>query len=139
MLDTKKIVNGNFCKVYHNGDWLMDVKAADLSLNIDKEEVPRAGTRAKGYKTTGFGGEGTMTSYMTSHRFIDLITQITDDVSSPYFTELLFEVNDPEAIEAKTFISITDVQFDNAPILSFEVGSLTEREYQFTFSGYSRK
>lgn len=141
MLNTESIVNGTFCKVYHDGEWLMNVKSADVSVAIGKEEVARAGTRWLGDKTTSLKGEGSFSGYRVNNKFLSLVGQVQrgGGTWAPYLTELVMEVNDPTSPEAKTFITLQNVSFDNLPLLNFEVNSLVEEEWNFTFSGYSRK
>ena len=136
MLDATTIINGSFCKVYHDGEWLTNVTKLEASVKINKEEVKRAGTRWTGYKTTSLQGEGSMTGYKATHKFVKLISQITDDVSSPFVTELLLEINDPESPDSKAFIRLKGVQFDTIPLLSYETDKLVEEELQFTFEGF---
>ncbi len=141
MLDAKKIVNGSFCRVFHEGEWMMNVTSAEVSVEIGKEEVNLSGTRWVGHKTTTLTGEGSFTGYKTSHYWTALIgnVQRKDGTEAPFVTELVLEVNDPESPEAKTFITLQNVQFDNVPILSFENGSLVEEEINFTFRGWDRR
>lgn len=135
-LDTRTILNGSFCKLYHEGEWLANVTKFEASLKINKEEVKRAGTRSTGHKTTSFQGEGSFTSYKVSNKLVKLLSQITDDAAPPFLTELLVETNDPESPDTKTFLRLKNVQFDNIPLLSYELDKLVEEEFQFTFEDH---
>ncbi|WP_298833950.1 phage tail tube protein [uncultured Planococcus sp.] len=141
MLDSKTIVNGTFCKVYHDGQWLFNVTSAEVSVAISKEEVARAGTRWLGDKVTTLKGEGSFSGYRVNNDLLSLVGQVQrgEGTWAPFVTELVMEVNDPESPQAKTFITLQNVSFDNIALLNFEVGSLVEEEWNFTFSGYSRK
>ena len=50
MLDSTKVINGAFCKVYHNGKWLTNANGLELQVEVNYEDVPRAGTRKLGKK-----------------------------------------------------------------------------------------
>jgi hypothetical protein len=135
-IDTRTVLNGSFCKLYHEGEWLANVTKFEASVKINKEEIKRAGTRSTGQKVTSFQGEGSFTAYKTSHKLVKLLSQITDDGSSPLLTELLVEINDPESPDTKTFLRLKNVQFDTIPLLSYEVDKTVEEEFQYTFEDY---
>ncbi|WP_232696549.1 phage tail tube protein [Brevibacillus daliensis] len=135
-MDSTKVVNGAFCKVYHDGVWLTYVTSFSASVSVSYEDIKRAGTRWVGKKATSLSGEGSMTGYKLTHDLTKLISRVGDDVSSPYVTELLVEVNDPESPQAKAFIRFKQVQFEAVPILDYEVNSVVEEELNFTFSGF---
>ncbi|MED4399772.1 phage tail tube protein [Metabacillus fastidiosus] len=134
-LDSKTVLNGSFVKVYHEGEWLMDMKGVELAEEYSYEDVPRSGTRWVGKKLVSVDGTGSCTGYKTSRRMNKLISQNSDDTQGSYVTELLFEVCDPETLELNGFIRVKEVQFESNPILSAETGSLVEQELSFTHQG----
>lgn len=54
---------------------------------------------------------------------------------SPYVTELIVKIDDPEAFGAYR-VRLKNVTFDRIPVVNYEVGSIVEQEYTFVFSGY---
>lgn len=136
MLDSTKVINGSFCKVYHNGEWLTNATGLELQVEVNYEDVPRAGTRKVGKKATSIDMSGTLSGTKINHNFVKAISQIMDDSQGAFVTELLAEVNDPEATDAKAFIRVKGVQFNTIPVLNFEHGSIVEEELPFVFDDY---
>ena len=138
MLDSTRTLNGAFGKLYHEGEWLTNVTGIEINVEINYEEIMRAGTRKVGYKATTITSSGTISSYKVSHKFVDAISQIMDDSKGAFVTELITEINDPENPEASGFIRLKGVQFNTIPILSYEHGSIVEEELQFVFDDFER-
>ncbi|NYV67560.1 phage tail tube protein [Bacillus sp. Gen3] len=136
MLDATKTINGTFCTMYHEGQWLTNVTSAEATVEINKEEIPRAGTRWIGHKQTSLTGSGSMTGYKITNELAKRIGQIADDTQAAFVTELIMKIDDPENNDGKTRIRLKGVQFDSIPLLNYEVNSIIEEETPFTFSGY---
>lgn len=138
MLDATRVINGSYGKLYHDGEWLTNVTGVELNIDINYEEVPRAGTRVLGHKATTITMTGTIQSFKVTRRLVDAISQILDDGQGAFVTELLVNIDDPENPDMRGFIRLKGVQFTNIPLMSFEHGSLVEEELQFVFTGYER-
>lgn len=136
VLDSTKVINGSFVKVHHNGEWLTNANSIELSAEVNYEDVPRAGTRKLGKKATTIDMTGTIGGLKINHNLVRAISQIMDDSQGAFVTELLAEVNDPEAPDAKAFIRVKGVQFNTIPILNSEHGSIVEEELPFVFDDY---
>jgi len=138
MMDATRVLNGAFGKLHHEGEWLTNVTGVELNIDINYEEIARAGTRVLGHKATTVTMNGTIASYKVTRRFVDAISQILDDSKGAFVTELITEINDPENPEMSGFIRIKGVQFNTIPLLNFEHGSIVEEELQFVYTGYER-
>lgn len=138
MMDATRTLNGAFGKLYHEGEWITNVTGVELNIEIEYEEVPRAGTRVLGQKATTITMEGTIQSHKVTRRFVDAISQILDDSKGAFVTELVTEIDDPENPEMSGFIRLKGVQFNNIPLLNYEHGEIVEEELQFVFLGYER-
>jgi Phage tail tube protein len=135
-LDSTKVLNGSFGKMFDaDGNWLTNVTQAEATGEINKEEVPRAGTRTMGHKVTSITYSGSMTGYKITSALAKKIAQVADDSKGAFVTELVMKLEDPEAAD-KTWVRLKGVQFDSIPILSYEVGSIVNEETPFTFSGF---
>jgi hypothetical protein len=134
-LDASRTINGTFGTVYHDGDWLTNIRQCQLNVEIEKEEIRRAGTRWKAHKVVGLSGTGTISGYKVTSDMIRLISQVADDTKGAFTTELITKLADPEAYGYER-IRVKGVQFDNIPLANFEVGSIVEEELNFTFTGY---
>lgn len=136
-MDSTKVLNGTFGKLIHDGTWMTNVTSCEASVEINKEEINRAGTRWVGHKVTSISGSGTFSGYRLTSDLVKKIGQISNDGQGAFVTELIMAVSDPEAgEEGKTKVRLKNVQFDSIPLLSFEVGTIIEQETPFTFSGY---
>ena len=134
-LDATRTINGSYGEVWHEGVWLTNVQSAEATVEIDKEEIKRSGTRWVGHKVTSLTGSGTISGYKITSDFIQLIGSVATDKGKPYVTSIILKLADPEAYGAER-VMLKGVQFDQIPLGKFEVGSLVEEELPFTFSGY---
>jgi hypothetical protein len=134
-LNASRTINGTYGYVYHNGQWLTNITKCQLNVDIDKEEVKRAGTRWAAHKVVGLSGKGSISGYKVTSDMVRLIGQIADDTKGAYTTELITKLADPEAYGYER-IRVKGVQFDNIPLTNFEVGKIVEEELNFTFTGY---
>lgn len=136
MLDSSKTINGSFGKMFHDGEWLTNITQAEATIEINKEEINRAGTRWVGHKVTSLTGSGSMTGYRITSDLVRKIAQVSDDNQGSFVTELIMKIDDPENNEGKTRVRLKGVQFDSIPLLSYEVTSIVEEETPFTFSHF---
>ncbi|MFT4413188.1 phage tail tube protein [Fredinandcohnia humi] len=134
-LDATRVINGTYGEVWHDGKWLTNITSAEATVEINKEEVTRAGTRWIAHKVTSLTGSGTITGYKVTTELMEAIGQIADDRKGAFVTELILKLDDPEAFGAYR-VRLKGVQFDQIPLINYEVGSLVEEELPFTFTGY---
>jgi hypothetical protein len=134
-LDATRVINGQYGEVWQDGKWLTNVQSAEATVEINKEEIMRSGTRWVGHKVTSLKGSGTIKGYKVTSDFITLIGSVASDRGKPYVTELILKLNDPESFGAER-VRLKSVQFDQIPLGKFEVGAIVEEELPFTFSGY---
>lgn len=135
-LDAKRVISGNYGQLFdQDGEWLSNVTSVEANIEIGMEEIKLAGTRWLGNKTTTLKGSGSINGYLVTSEWIEKMAQVTDDVSSPYVTELIVKIDDPEAFGAYR-VRLKNVTFDRIPVVNYEVGSIVEQEYTFVFSGY---
>lgn len=136
MLDATRVMNGSFGQVFDaNGNWLTNIKSAEAVVEINKEEILRAGTRWVGHKATTLTGTGTITGYKVTTEFAEAIGAISADNGASFVTSIRMKVADPES---GTFsVVLSGVQFDRIPLVNYELGAVVEEELPFTFSSYT--
>lgn len=135
ILDSRKVINGNFGQVFdQDGNWLTNITGCEATIEIGLEEVKLAGTRWLGNKVTTLKGAGSLSGYLVTSEFIEKAMQVMDDVSSPFVTELVVKLDDPESFGAYR-VRLKNVTFDKIPLINFEVGAIVEQELTFVFSG----
>ncbi|WP_127506933.1 phage tail tube protein [Paenibacillus humicus] len=126
--------SGNHGKLFDaDGNWLTNVFQVEVNIDVDIEEIKRAGSRWKGHKVTGLKGTGSYTSYLLTTNFKDKLLKVTNDTSAPFVTELIVKLADPEASGAYR-VRVKNVMFDKIPVIKFAVGEVVEEEHSFVFS-----
>lgn len=136
VLDSTKVISGSYGQVFDaDGNWLTNIMKCEATIEIGFEEIKRAGTRWIGNKVTTLKGSGTISGYMVTSEFIEKMAQVTDDRSSPFTTELVVKLDDPESFGSYR-VRLKEVTFDKIPIVNYEVGAIVEQELSFLFSGY---
>lgn len=136
VMDASRVMNGSFGSVIDaNGNWLTNAKSAEATVEVNKEEINRAGTRWVGHKATSLTGTGTISGYRITTELIEAIGSIANDKKGSYVTELRMKLDDPEAFGAVS-VRLKGVQFDQIPLMKYELNSIVEEELPFTFSGY---
>ncbi|MCM3784314.1 phage tail tube protein [Neobacillus mesonae] len=135
-LDARRVVSGNYAYVYDvDGNQLTSIFNIQANIEVGIEEVRSPGTRWIGNKQTTLKGTGSATGYLVTTEWIEKMSQVADDKSSPYVTELIIKLHDPESHGAYR-VRLKNVMFDNIPLVNAEVGSIVENEYTFVFSGH---
>lgn len=135
-LQAEKVISGSFGYLHHEGVWMTNVTSAQASVQINKEEITRAGTRWVGHKAMSVLGSGSMTGYKMTPDLVKRIGQFTDDKSPMFVTELIMKLDDPDSPETKQRVRYKGVQFDVVNLMNYEAGSIVTEETPFTFSGY---
>ena len=135
-LQAEKVISGSFGYMHHEGVWLTNVTSAQATVQINKEEIPRVGTRWIGHKAMSVLGSGSMTGYKMTPDLAKRIGQFTDDKSPMFVTELIMKLDDPDSSETKQRVRLKGVQFDVVNLMNYEAGSIVTEETPFTFSGY---
>ncbi|WP_046214784.1 phage tail tube protein [Paenibacillus wulumuqiensis] len=135
-LNAQRTISGTFGKtIDENGNWLNNVYKIEANIEITFADVKRSGTRWMGNKVTGLKGSGTIGSYMITSEWIEKMAQVTDDKSSPFTTQLIVTLADPESFGAYR-VRLMNVTFDKIPVVQYEVGEIVDQELTFLFSGY---
>ncbi|RSL29098.1 phage portal protein [Salibacterium salarium] len=134
-LDSSRVIDGTFGEVRQDGRWLTNVYSVEANVSISYNDVSRSGTRWTGKKPGALEGTGTMTGYKVTSDLAKSIGSITEDRGTPYVTELIFKLDDPQSFGAER-VRLKNVQFEQITLGNFEVGSIVEEETPFNFDGY---
>lgn len=135
-LDARRVVNGRFGKLFDaDGTWLTNVTAVNASVDFDVEDVPVSGTRWMGKKATNINGNGSFTGYLVTTELLERIGSGTVDTQSAFITELIYSVTDPDTFGTYR-VRLKGVMFSSIPLITSEVGAVSQNEFTFTFTGY---
>ncbi len=134
MLDDTRVINGSYGECHREGKWLTNIYKMSAELELSYGDVKISGTRWTGQKLLSIKGTGSITGYMITTELVQNVARITDDRKSEYVTELIFKLDDPEAYGCER-VRLKHVKFSKVPIAGWEVGSVVEEEWPFTFTG----
>lgn len=133
-LDESKVINGSYGECHHEGRWLMNVFKMSADVEPEYADVKKSGSRWVGQKATAVKGTGSITGYKITSQLIAGATQIMDDRKGEYATELISKLDDPESYGYER-VRLKNVKFTKIPVAGWEVGSLIEEEWPFSFCG----
>lgn len=134
-LDPSRTINGSYGEVIHEGTWLTNMFGMTADVDIAKEDIKISGSRWTGKKVSGLAGSGSINGYKVTSELIERVSSVADDRGKQFATELISKLDDPEAYGHER-IRLKNVTFDKIPLIGWEVGSIIEEEWSFTFVGY---
>lgn len=135
VLDSSRVMNGSYGECWVDGTWQTNINHVETTVEFDKEEIKRSGTRWTGHKVIGVKGSGTISGYhITSTMQKAAAAAALDDRAVPYITEIISKLDDPEAYGAER-VRYKNVSFDEVPVSNFEAQAVVEEEWPFTFEG----
>jgi hypothetical protein len=135
MLDSTRVINGSYGEVWHEGRWLTNMYGMTAEVDLSKEEIKVSGARWTHHKVTGVSGSGSISGYKITSELVRMIQSVTANRGIEFKTELISKLDDPEAFGAER-VRLKGVSFDNIPLVGWEVGSIVEEEWNFTFEGF---
>ncbi len=135
MLESSRVIKGEFGSVWKDGQWLTNFHTAEASAEITYEEIKRSGTRAIGNKAGTIKYSGTISGYKITSELAQSVAQITDDKQGSFVCDLILKLADPEAYGHER-VRLKGVQFTKIEIMKFEHGAVVEQEWPFVFDGF---
>lgn len=134
MLDASRTINGSFGEMWESGKWVTQVYEVEATIDLEKADVKRSGTRWTAKKLVGVSGSGLFKGYKVTTEWITKIGQVLDDNKKEYVTSLIVKLDDPESFGAMR-VELTGVTFDKIDLVKYSVGAIVEEEFPFTFTG----
>jgi len=133
-MDETKVINGSYGECHCEGKWLTNIYKMSADIEPSYGDVKMSGSRWTGQKLLGLKGSGSISGYKITSELVQNVARITDDRKSEYVTELISKLDDPEAYGYER-VRLKHVKFSKIPIVGWEVGSMVEEEWPFTFVG----
>lgn len=133
-LDASRVINGSYGECHHEGKWLTNVFKMTADVEPEYTDIKRSGSRWTGQKAVALKGTGSITGYKVTSQLIAGASQIMDDRKGEYSTELISKLDDPEAYGYER-VRLKNVKFTKIPITGWEVGSVIEEEWPYSFCG----
>lgn len=134
MLDDTRVINGSYGECHCEGNWLMNIYKMTADIEPSYGDVKKSGSRWTGQKLLGLKGTGSISGYKITSELVQNVARITDDRKTEFVTELISKLDDPEAYGCER-VRLKGVKFTKIPIAGWEVGSMVEEEWPFSFTG----
>lgn len=130
----EQVINGTFGEVWVDDTYMAEVIALEAKVAIEKTEVNQTGTLAKGYKTTGLDGKGTLKLNKVTSYFINLMSENLKEGKSTTCT-IISKLDDPDSDGAER-IKLTGCTFDELTLANWEAKKLGEESVPFSFTDW---
>lgn len=130
----EQVISGTYGEVWIDGDYCAEAIGLKANIKLDKEEIKRCRTLAKGYKTTGI----TCTGSVKLNKIDSILAKkISDNLKLGKATvmTLISKLSDPDALGAERIV-IRDATFDEINLMDWEAHKILEEDLQFTFSDW---
>ena len=134
VVEPQKVINGTFGKLKIDGNLCAEVTGLEAKVTIEKEEVKRVGTLAKGFKVVGTEGKGTIKLNKVYSRFINMMNENTKAGKSTVCT-IESSLEDPES-DSPEIVELRGCIFDELTLADWEAKKLLDESIPFTFTDY---
>lgn len=130
----EQVWSGTWGELWINGNYYAEVTAFKANVKLDKQEINKVGTLAKGYKTVGLTCTGSMKLNKVSS---SLMKEISDNLKLGKVTvmTIIAKINDPDGIGPER-VAIKDATFDEIDLANWEAKKILEENIPFTFSDW---
>lgn len=129
--EANEAINGLYGFVYdENGTELQSTQSFETALEYEKEEIKQAGKFLSSHKVMGGAGSGTLTILKLDSR---LQKKVAENPTDKY--NYIGKLADPTA-KGEEAIMYKGVSFDSVQLTNYELGSLVEEEFPFTFDDW---
>lgn len=133
-MNDSRIINGSFGECFHDGKWMTNVYKMTAEIELSYGEVKLSGSRWLGQKLLSLKGTGSISGYKVTSELAQAVAVMTDDRRGEFRTELISKLNDPESFGCER-VRLKNVKFTKIPVVGWEVNSMIEEEWPFTFTG----
>lgn len=133
-MDESRVINGSYGECIHDGKWMTNVYKMSAEVEPSYGDVKHSGSRWLGQKLLSLKGTGSITGYKVTSELAQTVAVMTDDRKAEFRTELISKLDDPEAFGCER-VRLKNVKFTKIPVIGWEVGSMIEEEWPFTFTG----
>ena len=130
--EANEAINGLYGFVYdENGAELQSTQGFETTLEYEKEAIKQAGKFLDSHKVMGGSGSGTLTMLKLDSR---LQRKVAENPMAKY--TYIGKLADPTA-RGMEAVLYRGVSFDSTQLTTYELGSLVEEEFPFTFDSWN--
>lgn len=128
--------SGTYAQIIEDGRWLAQFHSANVTIDVNYEEVPQAGQLNPGDKFSGYKIAGSMTGHQYDSDFIKRLTAFmtTPGIAPPIHNLLM--VNEDPAVDSPYKVQLYGVKFTSYPLFNGEHGSTVSQEFSFTANSF---
>lgn len=130
-IKAEEVINGSWGEVWHNNDYLGEVKGIEIKLNIDYEDVNTVRNLSTGSKMLGYSGTGVLKLHKVTSRFNMSMLEALEQGKQLY-SNITTKLADPNARGEERY-TISNVVFEELTIANFEAKTALEEEIPFRF------
>ena len=124
--------NGNHGKLWIDGLLVFEIESFECTVTADREDVIIG--NSKDSKVVSLTGEGTFTIRSVINRNVAYLLEEWKNGHDPRCT-LVGLIEDPDMINAnKERVVLDNVWFNELTLMTFEKGSIVEKEFPFGFT-----
>ncbi|MCW0953188.1 phage tail tube protein [Weissella ceti] len=115
----------------------IEATEVSASVELNKEDVARLGTRFKGKKVTSAEGSGTINGYLVSSIWVSEVLEKYKNTGRLPEMSITTTIEDKTSSVGKQTIVLTGVLLDEIPLFNIEADDgLMMAETDFSFDGY---
>lgn len=130
----EQVWSGTWGEVWIDGEYFAEVTAFRANVKLDKQEINKVRTLAKGYKIVGITCTGSVKLNKVSSALLKRISANLKLGKATVMT-IIAKIDDPDAIGAER-VAIKDATFDEIDLANWEVKKIVEENLPFTFSDW---
>lgn len=135
MADGSQQYHGNYGRVWLDSDLLFDISAVTASIELQREDVKFAGEEYTDSKVVGKIGTGSFTIKQFNSRVVDKFIQAYKNGQDVRFTLVILEDNRQVGGTPLRWAFKNCWLTGNIPVAGFEVGNISNKEFNFGFKG----
>lgn len=132
VLDPTRVISGSHGECSQGGKVLTYIHTMKATVEFTKADIKRAGSRWTSTKVTSIKGTGSITGYLVTDELKMAVAQGLDDRRPTFKTELVSNLDDPEAYGYEK-VRLKGVSFDNLSAINWASGEVVEDEWPFTY------
>ena len=133
----EQVISGTHGEAWLDGEQLSETKGLEAKVEIEKEDIKKAGRMATGSKMKGYKCTGTITLHKVDSLMIKKLSDSVKSGINPAF-KIISALADPASLGAERIV-IKDAKFDNIILANWKVDEIGEQEYPFTFTDWELK
>lgn len=130
----EQVMSGTWGEIWIDGEYFAEVLSFKANVKLDKQEINKARTLAKGYKIVGITCTGSVKLHKVSSTLLQRISANLKRGKATVMT-IIAKIDDPDSIGSERVV-IKDATFDEINLADWEVKKVMEENLPFTFSDW---